>query len=282
MRVAIYVRVSTQRQAQTQTIEQQIERLKACAAEKSWELEAEHIFRDDGHSGAKLNRPGLDSLRDHAALAEFDLVLVTAPDRLARNYVHQVLIIEELAKKGVPTEFLDRPMSDDPHDQLLLQIRGAVAEYERTLIADRMRRGRLMKYRAGQLLPWTRPPYGYLVDPDHPRDATLVRLDEAEAAMVVQIFEWYLEPQATLYSIVKRLNDLSLPTPSNKLRWNVSTVRGMLKNPAYVGTAYSNRFRSVPATHRKSALLPIGSKGSIAPRPTEDWVSIPVPAIVSQ
>jgi DNA invertase Pin-like site-specific DNA recombinase len=59
-------------------------------------------------------------------------------------------------------------MSADPHDQLLLQIRGAVAEYERTLIAERMRRGRLAKMRAGALLPWTRPPFGYRLDPDRP------------------------------------------------------------------------------------------------------------------
>jgi site-specific DNA recombinase len=282
MRVAIYVRVSTQRQTQTQTIEQQIERLKTHIAAKEWSLEAERIYRDDGHSGAKLNRPGLDSLRDHAALAEFDLVLVTAPDRLARNYVHQVLLIEELGKKGVPVEFLDRPMSDDPHDQLLLQIRGAVAEYERTLIADRMRRGRLTKFRAGKLLPWTRPPYGYKVDPDHPRDAALVHLDETESTQVVQMFAWYLEPQTTLYTVAKRLSDLSLPTPTGKPRWNASTVRGILKNPAYTGNAYTNRSRPVPAKHRRSALRPIGPGQSIAPRPIEEWIAVPVPAIVSQ
>src|SRR5207248_198959 len=84
--------------------------------------------------------------------------LVTAPDRLARNYVHQMVLLEELERGGCRVEFLDRPMSQDPHDHLLLQIRGAVAEYERTLIAERMRRGRLRKLRAGVLLPWTRPP----------------------------------------------------------------------------------------------------------------------------
>lgn len=282
MRIAIYVRVSTQRQAQTQTIEQQIERLKVYISAKGWLLETERIYRDDGHSGAKLSRPGLDSLRDHAALAEFDLVLVTAPDRLARNYVHQVLLIEELSNRGIPVEFLDRPMSEDPHDQLLLQIRGAVAEYERTLIADRMRRGRLTKYRAGTLLPWTRSPYGYRTDPDHPRDPSLVHLDEAEAAQVVQMFAWYLEPQTTLYAIAKRLSDLSLPTPTGKPRWNVSTVRGILKNPAYSGNAYTNRSHPVPAKRRKSALLPIGPGQSIAPRPKEEWIAVPVPAIVSQ
>jgi site-specific DNA recombinase len=60
------------------------------------QLEEEHVYRDDGYSGAGFSRPGLDRLRDQAALAELDLVLVTAPDRLARNYVHQVLLIDEL------------------------------------------------------------------------------------------------------------------------------------------------------------------------------------------
>ena len=81
-----------------------------------------------------------------------------------------MLLIEEFERYGCPVEFLDRPMSHDPHDQLVLQIRGAVAEYERSLIAERMRRGRQAKLRAGVLLPWTRPPYGYGVNPDCPRD----------------------------------------------------------------------------------------------------------------
>ena len=124
MRAAVYARVSTTRQAQAQTIEQQLDRLRAAVAERGWELEDQHVYRDDGFSGARLGRPGLDRLRDHAALADLDVVLVAAPDRLARNYVHQVLLIKELAGHGCRVEFLDRPMSDDPHDQLLLQIRG--------------------------------------------------------------------------------------------------------------------------------------------------------------
>src|SRR3954462_13756064 len=137
MRIAIYVRVSTQRQAQTQTIDQQIDRLRAHLQAQGWPLPEGDIFRDDGYSGASLKRPGLDRLRDRAAMASFDKILITDPDRLARNYVHQVLLLEELQKHGCRVEFLDRPMSQDPHDRLLLQIRGAVAEYERTLIAER-------------------------------------------------------------------------------------------------------------------------------------------------
>lgn len=146
MRVAIYGRVSTSHQVDHQTIEQQLERLRAhvhANTAEGWVLDPAHVFRDDGYSGATLARPGLDRLRDAVKSHECDRVLVTAPDRLARKYVHQMVLLEEWARLGCAAEFLDRPMSDDPHDHLLLQIRGAVAEYERTLIAERMRRGRL-------------------------------------------------------------------------------------------------------------------------------------------
>jgi site-specific DNA recombinase len=282
MRVAVYARVSTTRQAQAQTIEQQLDRLRAAVAEHGWTLEEQHVYRDDGYSGASLGRPGLDRLRDHAALAELDLVVVTAPDRLARNYVHQVLLLDELGRHGCQAEFLDHPMSHDPHDQLLLQIRGAVAEYERTLIAERMRRGRQAKLRAGTLLPWTTPPFGYRLDPERPRDAAGVRVEPSEAVLVAQLFDWYLQPQATVYRLAKRLTDLGVATATGKPRWNAASVRGILRNPAYAGRALTNRTRVVPARRRKSALLPVGPGESHAPRPQEDWIAVAVPAIVSE
>jgi site-specific DNA recombinase len=282
MRVAVYARVSTTRQAQAQGIEQQLDRLRGAAAERGWELDDRHVYRDDGYSGARIGRPGLDRLRDHAALAELDLVLVTAPDRLARNYVHQVLLIDELAGHGCQVEFLDRPMSSDPHDQLLLQIRGAVAEYERTLIAERMRRGRQAKLRAGTLLPWTTAPFGYRLDPERPRLASAVRVDPGEAALVAQLFGWYLEPQATVYRLARRLTDLGVATPMGGPRWNTASVRGILRNPSYAGRALSNRTQVAPARGRKSAMLPAGPGVSHAPRPEEDWITVPVPAIVSE
>src|SRR3989440_11928465 len=101
-----------------------------------------------------------------------------------------MVVIEEWERAGVQVVFIDRPPSDDPHDQLVLQIRGAVAEYERTLIADRMRRGRLAKLRGGLLLPWTRAPYGYILDVERPRDPARVRVDPVQAAVVTQIFGW--------------------------------------------------------------------------------------------
>jgi site-specific DNA recombinase len=286
MKIALYARVSTNRQMQSQSIEQQIERLQEAVAQRpDWELAPEHVYRDDGYSGAKLNRPGLDRMRDAANMAAFELILVTAPDRLARKYVHQVLLIEELKKLGCEIQFLERPMQgDDPHDQLLLQIRGAVAEYERNLIADRMRRGRQAKLRAGRLLPWTRAPYGYILDPERPRDPSRVRIDPVKAEIVRQIFAWYSDPGTirSIHSVVKQLNEQKIPTPRSVKRWNPSTVRCILRSPSYIGIAYSGRTRPVPAQQRKSALLPIGRGESVQPTSPEEWIEVTVPAIITQ
>jgi len=286
MKIAVYARVSTNRQMQSQSIEQQIDRLQEAITQHSeWELAAEHIYRDDGYTGAKLNRPGLDRLRDAASMAAFVLVLVTAPDRLARKYVHQVLLIEELHNLGCDIQFLERPMKDDdPHDQLLLQIRGAVAEYERNLIADRMRRGRQAKLRAGTLLPWTRAPYGYILDPERPRDPGRVQIDPVKAKIVQQIFAWYTDPETavSIHWVVRQLNKQRIPTPRGGKRWNPSTVRNMLRSPTYIGTAYSGRTRPIPARRRKSALLPVGRGESIQATPMEEWIAVSVPAIIDQ
>lgn len=221
MRIAIYARVSTSHQVDHQTIEQQLERLAAhvrAHAAEGWTLEPTHIFRDDGYSGAALARPGLDRLRDAVKGREIDRVLVAAPDRLARNYVHQMVLLEEWACAGCAAEFLDRPMSDDPHDHLLLQIQGAVAEYERTLIAERMRRGRLAKLRAGLLLPWTYAPYGYRLSPDRPRDPRGVTLDPAEAAVVAELFALYRGQGTSLMQLAMHLDARDVPTPSGTPR----------------------------------------------------------------
>lgn len=267
MRVALYARVSTQRQAQADGVAQQLDRLQAHAASQGWTVVAENIFRDDGYSGASLKRPGLERLRDRAALRHLDRVLITAPDRLARHYVHQVLLLEEITATGCQVEFLDRPMSRDPHDQLLLQIRGAVAEYERSLIAERMRRGRLRKLQAGLLLPWTRPPYGYRVDPDRPRDPAGVRCDEAEAAAVAEMFAWYGEEGRSLYGLAQKLLSDAIPPPRVKGRWNVTTLRGILTNPVYTGEVFAGRIQTAP--RRLQA--------------REEWIPVAsIPTIVSQ
>jgi len=222
MHLALYARVSST--PQTQTIDQQLTRLLASVEQHGWTLQEQHIYRDDGYSGASLTRPGLDALRDRVAVAEIDLLLITAPDRLARNYVQQMLLLEEVQRAGCRGEFLEHPMSQDPHDQLLLQIRGAVAEYERTLIAERMRRGRVQKWQAGSLLPWTRAPYGLRTDPDRPRDPRGVRVEPGEAAVIVEVYATYLEGGLSLCGLTTHLTKRGIPTPSGRVRWKQSTV----------------------------------------------------------
>lgn len=271
LRVAIYARVSTQHQTQAQTIDQQLNRLQTYVREQGWHLHDNHIFRDDGRSGADLNRPGVDHLRDAARSAELDCVLVTEPDRLARNYVHQMIVLDELERFGCQVVFLDRPMSDDPHDRLLLQIRGAVAEYERTLIADRMRRGRQMKYRAGTLLPWSRPPYGYRLNPDRPRDPTGLIVDE-------------VDEDSSLHRLAQHLQAQGVPTPSGKQVWSLATLRAILRPVAYTGQIYAERFRARPPRIRRSATHPIGrSHDSLVEQPAENWIPVvTIPAIIRQ
>ena len=284
MRVAAYVRVSSPGQAKLETIEHQLQTVHRYVLDKGWELPEENVFRDDGRSGASLDRPALDALRDKARIRELDAVVVLSPDRLARNYVHQMVLLEELEKGGCRVEFVERPMSSEPNDQLLLQIRGAVAEYERTLIRERMRRGKLAKLRAGLLLPWTCPPYGYRTDPDRPRDPGGVRLDEAKAAVVAEIFAMYLEEGTSLCGVSNRLRDRGIPSPKGRAVWTVSSLRLMLSNPAYTGKVYAGRKRGRPPLTRSSATRPVAhSRHTMVPVAPEEWIPVcTVPTIVTQ
>ncbi len=284
MRVAVYVRVSTSRQVKLQTIEQQLEKVRKHVRQKGWELPDENVFRDDGYSGTTLKRPALDALRDKARPRELEVVVVLSPDRLARNYVHQMVLIEEFEKSGCRVEFVERPMSSEPNDQLLLQIRGAVAEYEKTLLSERMRRGRLAKYKAGLLLPWTHTPYGYRVDPDRPRDPAGVRPDEAKAAVVAEIFATYLEEGGSLFGVSRQLESQGIRAPRGGKVWSVATLRGILTNPLYAGRIYAGRVRYQPPKIRRSATHPIGHPhDSAVPLAPEEWIPVAsVPAVVSQ
>ncbi|MGA1860258.1 recombinase family protein [Azospirillum sp. 11R-A] len=284
MKTAIYVRVSTSRQAQAQTIEQQLHRLRTHMQEQGEDIVSDTIFRDDGYSGATLNRPGLDRLRDAVRAGAVGRVLVTDPDRLARNYVQLMVLLEELEHHGCQVEFLDRPMGRDPQDQLLLQIRGAVAEYERTLIAERMRRGRQMKLRAGCLLPWTRAPYGYRLDPDRPRDPVGVTVDPAEAAVIREVFARFIEDHSSLFSLAKYLRALGISSPTGRPHWSPTTLRGILTNPSYTGQVFAGRWRSRPPRSRRSATHPIGRPSdSSIPTPAEQWMPVAnIPALISE
>ena len=153
--------MSTERQERQQTIASQLAALQAWASAQGHALAEDHVFRDEGYSGSRLDRPGLDGLRDAIRDAAIDVVAVLSPDRLARRYAYQVLLLEEFRRADCAVAFLHHPISDDPNDQLLLQIQGAIAEYERAVLAERFRRGKLQRARDGHILS-ARASYGYL------------------------------------------------------------------------------------------------------------------------
>ena len=279
-RGAIYARVSTARQEEERTIESQLEVLKTRTQELEWDVAKERIFIDDGWSGSQLDRPAMDALRDAAADGRFDSLLVYDPDRLARNFVHQQILLEELEKRGVKVVFLERPLSENPEDRLLIQMQGVFAEYERAKITERMRRGKLHKARTGQWLNWPVPPYGYRVikGPDGSRRAEVV---EEEAVWVRQAYEWVLEDGVSARQVAKRFNERGVK-PRKARIWTEGTLHRLLTNSAYTGIAYYNqRYCVEPKRRRHPNVYTKNVKSSRKRRPKEQWVPIPVPAIVT-
>ena len=159
MIAAIYVRVSTERQQQT--IESQREAVVAHACEQGWTVAPELIFTDDGYSGASLDRPGLDALRDQVAQGIVGHVLALSPDRIRRKFAYQVLLQEEFERHNTKWVFVHAPDASTPQQCLLRQILSVLSEYERAQMAERSRRGKLYRARQGSLNMISRPPYGY-------------------------------------------------------------------------------------------------------------------------
>jgi site-specific DNA recombinase len=161
IQAAIYARVSSEQQAAAHTIESQIAALTERARMDGTPVPAERQFVDDGYSGASLVRPALDRLRDLAATGAVNRIYVHSPDRLARNYAYQVLLIDEWRRAGVEIVFLNRPLGQSPEDDLLLQVQGIVAEYERAKIMERSRRGKKHAAERGFLNVMSCAPFGY-------------------------------------------------------------------------------------------------------------------------
>jgi site-specific DNA recombinase len=245
MQVALYARVSTSQQEKTDTIESQLEALHAYVAAHDHTVLPEHIFLDNGISGSRLDRPALDQLRDQARLGEFEAVIILSPDRLARSYPHQWLLLEEFKKYGCGVLFMENPFGDSPHGQLLAQMQGMIAEYERSQIADRTRRGRLHKARKAEFLPWAYRVYGYRYIPKQAGLLPRVEVHPAQADVVRDMFRWLIDEQLTTRQIVKRLNARKIPTRTGQHAvWHAASVRGMLTNPIYTGQGAYNRTKA--------------------------------------
>src|SRR5215216_39102 len=281
MRAAIYARVSTQRQEKDQTIDSQLAMLKLWVEDSHHTLLPGHTFKDDGYSGSRLDRPGLDRLRDGAAEGAFDLIVVLSPDRLARKYAYQVILLEEFRRQHCQVVFLHHPISDNPNDQLLLQIQAAIAEYERAVLGERFRRGKLQKAREG-FYCGSKPPYGYSYIPKQDGCRGHLVINEAEAEVVRAIYGWLVDERMTVRQILKRLNFGTCRPRSGNRRWSPSLVHHVLGDPVCTGTAYSNRYRFIPAKKPRKRGPNTGENTCRQLRPKAEWIEIAVPPIISQ
>ena len=158
---AIYARVSSARQKKDETIGSQTAALRAHAEQLGLDVPDEWVFEDEGHSGATLVRPALERLRDLVAGVGIDVVLCYSPDRLARKFAYQALLIEEFTRAGTRVEFVKGPRGDTPEDQLLVQFQGMFAEYEKAQIMERYRRGKTHRAQTGSINVLSGAPFGY-------------------------------------------------------------------------------------------------------------------------
>jgi site-specific DNA recombinase len=282
---AIYARVSSDRQKEEQTIGSQTSALRAYAAEHAYVVPDGYVFEDEGWSGATLVRPGLERLRDLAAQGQIETVLVYSPDRLSRKYAYQVLLLEELARYGVDVVFLQARRAETPEDVLLLQFQGMIAEYERAQISERTRRGKRHRAQAGLVNALTGAPYGYHYVRKSDGEPARYEIVEPEAIVVREVFRRYTEEGASLRRLAQWLTSAGIPTRTGQLGWNTSTVWTMLRNSAYQGIAY---FQKTMPAERQRVTRRLRQGGGIAarsvckrPRPREEWIEIPVPAVIA-
>jgi site-specific DNA recombinase len=288
LRVAIYARVSGEQQEKEDTIASQLEAVTQRIAGDGLECEPELRFVDDGYSGFILARPGLERLRDQAAAGAIDRLYVLDPDRIARKYAYQVLMLEELSQCGVEVVFLRNPPGHGPEENLLLQVQGMIAEYERAKILERCRRGKQYAARGGSVNVLSGAPYGYRYVGKHEGDGKARYQVLAEEARVVRkIFEWYGHERCSIGEICRRLRRDGIPTRTGKSAWDRSVVWLMLKNPAYKGTAAFGKTRA--GDLKPQRLRPQRGRPELPRRPIsrvdtciEDQIEIKVPGLVSE
>ena len=283
---AIYARVSSARQKKDETIGSQTAALREHAAQARLDVPQEWVFEDEGHSGATLVRPALEALRDLAAQGCVDVVLVYSPDRLARKFAYQALLLEEFARAGVRVEFVQGPRGDSPEDQLLVQFQGMFAEYEKAQLMERYRRGKAHRARCGSVNVLGGAPFGYRYVPKTADSGASYEVVDHEAVIAAELFRRYTDDGASIADLTRWLTSENVPTRTGKARWDRSVVWGMLRNPAYAGTAVFGKtqvLQESPGLNRRARLegrsVPRASK--TVGRPREEWIEIPVPAIVT-
>ena len=285
---AIYARVSSERQRQDETIQSQTVGLRELAAERGLLLAEDLVFEDEGFSGATLQRPALERLRDRAAEGAFEVLLCHAPDRLARRYAYQVLLLEELARVGVEVCFAKEPeRGASPEDELLRQFQGMIAEYERAQIRERTRRGKLHRARTGHQAVLSCAPYGYRYLKKTEHSEGFWEIDAVQAEVVREVFARYINDGISIGELARWLTERGIPTRTGKAVWDRSSVWAMLRNSAYRGEAAFGKTKTLerhgkPTRTTRARGERHGRRPARADQPAEKWMLIAVPAIVTE
>jgi len=285
---AVYARVSSERQRQDETIHSQTVGLRELSVDRGLVLPEDLIFEDEGFSGATLTRPALERLRDRAAEGAFEVLLCHAPDRLARRYAYQVLLLEELARQGVEVIFAKEPeRGGTPEDELLRQFQGMIAEYERAQIAERTRRGKLHRARGGSQAVMSGAPYGYRYVKKSEHMEGFWEVNEAQAQVVREVFDRYVNDGVSIGELARWLTDRGIPTRTGKTRWDRSTIWAMLRNPAYRGQGAFGKTKTAerhggPTRTTRQRGERHGRRLTRTDQPAEKWTLIPVPPLVTE
>jgi site-specific DNA recombinase len=285
IQAAIYARVSSAQQAAANTIASQLAALRERLAKDGMSSHSELEFIDEGYSGATLVRPALEKLRDLIAFGTLDRLYVHSPDRLARKYAYQVLLVDEFQRAGVEVIFLNRELGRSPEDELLLQVQGMMAEYERAKIIERHRRGKRHAAHVGSVNVLSGAPYGYrYVTKQEGGGQARYEIVIEEARVVRQIFDWVGRDRLSIGEVCRRLMQAKELTRTGRTQWDRSMVWAILKNPAYMGVAAFGKTRMGemrPRLREQRGRNPQPRRPySHYDVPPEEWISIPVPVIV--
>ncbi len=285
LRIAMYARVSSEKQAEANTIASQLAELRQRIALDGCTIHDDDCFVDDGVSGTTLIRPALERLRDQVAHGAIDRLYVLAPDRLARKAAYQAVLIDEWTQAGVELVFLNHALGKSPEDDLLLQVQGVIAEYERAKIMERARRGKLHAARQGSVNVLTQAPFGYrYVTIQEGGGQARYQVVLEEARVIQQIFTWVGEEHVSLSEVCQRLEKQGVRTRTGLTRWRSPTIAVLLKNPAFIGQAHFGKTRIEPW---RPGLRPRRGQSAVPRRPCSvtrkdtQPIAIDVPALVS-
>ena len=283
--VALYARVSSEKQAQSNTIASQISELENKISVDGYRLLKEFKFIDNGYSGSNLNRPALENLRDKVAEGEIDRIYVHSPDRLSRKYAYQIILLEEFKKMGTEIIFLNCQTNESPESHLLLQMQGMISEYERAKIMERNRRGKIHAAKTGSVNVLSSAPYGYrYVDKHTGGGKALYEIHEDESDVIRKIFFWVGRKRLSIGEARRRLKNMKILSPKGKDYWDRSVIWLILKNPAYKGQAAFGKTKMGTMLPRirpqKHSCEQPRLNYSVYDVEKENWIYIPVPAII--